>query len=154
MGFSTKDAHAFHEHLVGRHSDSLKLAALILSRDHYNVSIAASGCNWRFDKHADTALVSCMVAPSQKTNPIEWTGTVLDMARQRCHVGRDVAVVIGATRAKSSRPVAPDAFLKWLRLDTVDIGGLTYPSSLIATAHGDLILDPQLRGPALSQVSP
>ncbi|OKO89994.1 hypothetical protein PENSUB_13535 [Penicillium subrubescens] len=59
---------------------------------------------------------------------------------------RDVAVVIGATRAKSSRQVALDAFLNWLRLAMIDIRGLTYPSSIITTAHGDLILDPQLRG--------
>ena len=43
MGFSTKDARAAHEHPVGRHGDGLKLAALILSRDRYTVSIAASG---------------------------------------------------------------------------------------------------------------
>jgi hypothetical protein len=64
MGFSTKDAHASYEHLVRRHDDGLKLAALILSLDRYTVSIAASSCNWRFDMHADTASVSCTVAPS------------------------------------------------------------------------------------------
>jgi hypothetical protein len=57
-----------------------------------------------------------------------------------------VAVVIGATRAKSGRPVALDVFLNWLRLTTMDIRGLTYPSGVISTPHGDLILDPQLRG--------
>jgi hypothetical protein len=45
MGFSAKDAHASYEHLVRRHDDGLKLAALILSLDRYTVSIAASGCN-------------------------------------------------------------------------------------------------------------
>lgn len=59
---------------------------------------------------------------------------------------RDVTVVIGARRAKSGQPVALDAFLRWLRLTTMDIRGLTYPSVIISTAHGDLILDPQLRG--------
>ncbi|CEJ61880.1 hypothetical protein PMG11_10396 [Penicillium brasilianum] len=146
MGFSTKDAHAAHEHPIGRHGDGLKLAALILSRDRYTVSIAASGCNWRFDMHADTASISCTVAPSQKTNSTEWTDPALDMASLRYRAGRDVAVVIGATRAQSSRPVGPDAFLEWLRLATIDIRGLSYPSSLITTAHGDLILDPHLRG--------
>ncbi|KAJ5364968.1 uncharacterized protein N7496_010681 [Penicillium cataractarum] len=130
MGFSIKDAHAAQNHLVGRHGDGLKLAALILSRDRYNVSIAGSGCNWRFDMHADTASVYCTVVPSQKTNSIEWNDPALDMANLRYHVGRDVAVVIGATRAKSSPPVAPDAFLNWLRLATMNIRGLTYPSGL------------------------
>jgi hypothetical protein len=53
MGFSTKDAHAAHNHLVGCRGEGLELAALILSRDRYNMSIAASGCNWRFDMHTD-----------------------------------------------------------------------------------------------------
>jgi hypothetical protein len=96
--------------------------------------------------HTDAASVSCTVAPSQKTKSIEWTDPALDMASLRYHVGRDVAVVIGATRAKSSRPVALDAFLNWLRLTTIDIRGLTCPSGIISTPHGDLILDPQLRG--------
>ncbi|KAJ5364961.1 uncharacterized protein N7496_010674 [Penicillium cataractarum] len=142
MGCLTKDAH---DHLVGRHGEGLKLAALVLSRDSYNVSITASGCNWRFDMHTD-ASVSCTVAPSQKTKSIEWTDPALDMASVRYHVGRDVAVVIGATRAKSGRPVALDAFVNWLRLTTMDIRGLTYPAGIISTPHGDLILDPQLRG--------
>jgi hypothetical protein len=46
MGFTTKDAH---HHLVGHHGEGLKLAALILSLDGYQVSIAASGCNSRFE---------------------------------------------------------------------------------------------------------
>ncbi|OKP14497.1 hypothetical protein PENSUB_13993, partial [Penicillium subrubescens] len=130
-----------HDHLVGRYGEGLKLAVLVLSLDSYNVSITASGCNWRFDMHTD-ASVSCTVAPSQKTKSIEWTDPALDMASLRYHV----AVVIGATRAKSSRPVALDAFVNWLRLTTMDIRGLTYPSGIISTPHGDLILDPQLRG--------
>ncbi|KAF3399844.1 hypothetical protein F1880_008366 [Penicillium rolfsii] len=117
MGFSTKDAHGAHSHLVGRHGEGLKLAALVLSRNGYN-----------------------------KTKLIEWTDPALDMASLRYYVGRDVAVVIGGRRAKSSRLVALDAFVDWLRLTTMDIRGLTYPSSIISTLHGDLILDPQLRG--------
>jgi hypothetical protein len=107
MGFSTKDAH---DHLVGCHGEGLKLAALVLSRNSYLVSFAASGCNWRFDMHTDAASVSGTVAPSQKTKSIEWTDPGLDMTNLRYQVGRHVAVVIGATRPKLSRPVAPDAF--------------------------------------------
>jgi hypothetical protein len=33
MGFSTKDVHGAHDHLVGRHGEGLKLAALVLSLD-------------------------------------------------------------------------------------------------------------------------
>lgn len=145
MGFSTKDVHGAHDHLVGRHGEGLKLAVLVLSRDSYNVSITASGCNWRFDMHTD-ASVSCTVAPSQKTKSIEWTDPTFDMASLRYHVGRDVAVVIGVRRAKSGQPVALDAFVNWLRLTTMDVRGLTYPAGIISTPPGDLILDPQLRG--------
>ncbi|CEJ62712.1 hypothetical protein PMG11_11204 [Penicillium brasilianum] len=148
MEFSTKVVHGAHDHLVGRHGEGLKLAVQVLSRDSYNVSITASGCNWRFDMHADAASVSCAVTPSQKTKSIEWTDPALDMASLRYHVGRDVAVVIGARRARSGQPpIALDAFVNWLHLTTMDIRGLTYPSVIISTPHGDFILDPQLRGP-------
>jgi hypothetical protein len=90
--------------------------------------------------------ISCTVAPSQKTKSIEWTDPALDMASLHYYLGRDMAVVIGATRAKPGRPVTLDAFLNWLRLTTMDVRGLTYPSGIIPTPHGDLILDPQLRG--------
>jgi hypothetical protein len=143
MGFSTKAAH---KHLVGRHGEGLKLAGLVLARDRYQVNVAASGCNWRFDMHTDASSISCTVAPSQKTKLIGWTDPALDMANLRYRVGRDVAVVIGRARTKPGRPVALDVFLDWLRLTTMDIRGLTYPSGLIPTPHGDLILDPQLRG--------
>jgi hypothetical protein len=113
MGFSTKDAH---DRLVVCHGEGLKPAALVLSRDGFQVSIAASGCNWRFDMHTDCTSISCTVAPSQKTKSIQWADPALDMANLRSHVERDVAAVISATRAKSGRLVALDAFLNWLRL--------------------------------------
>jgi hypothetical protein len=72
MGFSTKEAHGAHNQRVGRHSEGLSLAALVLSRNRYNVSITASGYKWRFDMHIDAASVSCTVAPSKKTKSIEW----------------------------------------------------------------------------------
>ncbi|OKP07003.1 hypothetical protein PENSUB_6120 [Penicillium subrubescens] len=37
LGFSTKDVHGAHDHLVGRHGEGLKLAVLVLSRDSYNL---------------------------------------------------------------------------------------------------------------------
>lgn len=40
------------------------LKALVLSRDGYQVSTAACGCNWRFDIHAESALISCTMTPS------------------------------------------------------------------------------------------
>ena len=107
MGFSTKDAH---DRLVVCHGEGLKLAALVLSRDGFQVSIAASGCNWRFDMHTDCTSISCTVAPSQKTKSIQWADPALDMANLRSHVERDVTAVISATRAKSGRLVALDAF--------------------------------------------
>jgi hypothetical protein len=93
-----------------------------------------------FDMHTDGTSISRTVAPSRKTKSIQRADPALNMANLRSQVERDVAVVIGATRAKSGRPVAPDAFLDSLRSTTIDIRGLTYPSSIISTARGDLIL--------------
>jgi hypothetical protein len=39
MGFSTKEAHGAHNQRVGRHGQGLTLAALVLSRNRYDVSI-------------------------------------------------------------------------------------------------------------------
>jgi hypothetical protein len=107
MGFSTKAAH---KHLVGRHGEGLKLAGLVLARDRYQVNVAASGCNWRFDMHTDASSISCTVAPSQKTKLIGligWTDPALDMANLRYRVGRDVAVVIGRARTKPKKKADP-----------------------------------------------
>jgi hypothetical protein len=48
--------------------------------------------------HTEAASISYTVAPSQKPKLIGWTDPALDIADLRYHVGRDVAVVIGATR--------------------------------------------------------
>jgi hypothetical protein len=63
----------------------------------------------------------------------------------RSRVEREVTAVISTRGANSGRLDAPNAFSGWLQL-TIRIRGLTYPSSIISTVHGDPILDPQLRG--------
>jgi hypothetical protein len=96
MGFTTKEAH---DHLVGRHSEGLRRAALV-SRDGYQVSMAASGCNWRFDKHTYFTSISCTVTPSQTAKVVDWADFAADMGRLRPHVERDVTAVIGAGRVR------------------------------------------------------
>jgi hypothetical protein len=64
MGLSTKEAHGAHNQRVGRRGEGLNLAALVLCQNRYQVSVAASGCNWRFDMHTDAASVSYTITPS------------------------------------------------------------------------------------------
>lgn len=59
------------------------------------------------------------------------------MAKLYFRIERYVMVGIGPRRAKSGRPVAPDAFLRWLQETVIDIRGLTYASFIISTAHND-----------------
>lgn len=68
-----------------------------------------------------------------------------DMANLRFQVERDITVVIGAGRANQSRPVSSGTFFGWLRV-TLDIHGLSYPSSIVETSQGDLLLDSQFHG--------
>lgn len=53
MGFTSKDNH---DQLAGSHCEGLKLAALILSRDGYKVSVAASHCMWVLVRMGRTSL--------------------------------------------------------------------------------------------------
>jgi hypothetical protein len=56
-----------------------------------------------------------------------------------------VAVLIGPGRTTQGRPVAPEEFLEWLQI-SLDIRGLSYPSSVVETSHGDLLFDQNLLG--------
>ena len=68
-----------------------------------------------------------------------------DIASLKSQIDRDVTVVIGARHANPSQPVSSETFFGWLQV-TPDIRGLTYPSSIIDTPNGDLLLDPQFQG--------
>jgi hypothetical protein len=126
MGFSTKHAH---DHLVGRHGDGLKLAALAFSRDGNQVSP-------RVDVIGG---LTC----TQTLLQFPHCGTISENQVDR----------VDRSCPRHGKPTLPRGEgcggvdrrdTGQVRLTTMDIRGLTYPSGIISTPHGDLILDPQL----------
>ncbi|KAF2996556.1 hypothetical protein E8E15_000224 [Penicillium rubens] len=142
MGFTSKDDD---EQLPGSHGEGLKLAALIMSRDGYKVSLAASHSQWSFGLHGKYQSLRCVITPSRKMSPAIQREPADDMAKLRFHVERDITVVIGAGRASQSRPVSSETFFEWLQV-TLDIRGLSYPSSIVETPQGDFLLDSRFHG--------
>ena len=67
------------------------------------------------------------------------------MARLRSRIDRDVTVVIGARRHRKDQPVSLAMFKEWMEM-TLDVRGPSYPSHIIETDDGDLILDRRFQG--------
>ncbi|KAJ6020067.1 hypothetical protein N7522_000142 [Penicillium canescens] len=142
MGFTSKDEQ---DQLAGSHGDGLKLAALIMSRDGYKMTVAASHCRWSFGLHGTSQSLRCVITPSRKMSPAIQRDQADDMAKLRFQDERDITVMIGAGRANQNRPVSSETFFWWLRV-TLDIRGLSYPPSIVETPRGDLLLDSQFHG--------
>ncbi|KAJ5982738.1 hypothetical protein N7451_012838 [Penicillium sp. IBT 35674x] len=145
MGHTTKDRD---NRLSGSHGDGLKLAALVMNRQQFQMSIAASHCNWRFGLHGPQQSLRCVVTRARKVSRNDWRPAADDMTDLRSSIGRDGAVVIGAGRGNQSRPLSPKTFLRWLRI-TLDIHGLISATSMVQTPQGDLLLDPKCSGQLL-----
>lgn len=67
------------------------------------------------------------------------------MAQLHSHVERDVAVTIGPERNRKRDKISLELFKKWLGA-TLDIRGFSYPSHIIETEAGDIILDASFHG--------
>ncbi|CEJ62667.1 hypothetical protein PMG11_11161 [Penicillium brasilianum] len=80
-----------------------------------------------------------MVGYGPETDPTE------DMARMHSHIERDVVVVVEPARGKHGKKISLAAFQTWVQV-TLDIRGISYPSQVIETDVGDLILDPHFCG--------
>ncbi|KAJ6020028.1 hypothetical protein N7522_000103 [Penicillium canescens] len=72
------------------------------------------------------------------------------MAWLRSRIERDVTIEIGTMRDKSAQPVPLDVLMKWMET-TMDIRGLSYPSHIIETEHGDLYSGPKIPRQGLPQ---
>ncbi|KAJ6045616.1 uncharacterized protein N7446_012480 [Penicillium canescens] len=132
--------------LAGCHGEGLKLAALVMTRNGYKVKIAASNCHWRFSLQGQSgSRFCCVICPSKKADAGSQTDATDDMARLRSRIDRDVTIEIGTMRDKTAQPVPLDVLMKWMET-TMDIRSLSYPSHIIETEHGDLILDPRFQG--------
>jgi hypothetical protein len=142
MGYTSKDDD---EQLAGSHGEGLKLAALIMGRDGYKVSLAANHCKWSFGLHGKHQSLRCVITPSRKMSPAIQREPADDMAKLRFQVERDITVVIGAGHSSQNPSVSSETFFEWLQV-TLDIRGLSYPSSIVETPQGDLLLDSQFHG--------
>lgn len=139
MGLTSKDNQ---DHLAGSHGEGLKAAALVMHREGYKVTVAANHCNWDFGLHGPYQSLRCIITPSRKMSAATHRESANDLASLKSQIDRDVTVVIGANPCQ---PVSSETFFGWLQV-TADIRGLTYPSSIIDTPNGDLLLDPQFQG--------
>ncbi|KAJ6004667.1 hypothetical protein N7540_013036 [Penicillium herquei] len=142
VGWSTKTGQTG----VGGSGEGLKLAALTLSRDGLRVRIAASRCNWLFSiEGVPQPRLCCTVRPSTKCDLFEGADPAADMAQLHSRIARDVTVTVGSTGTGHPPSVTQEMFLDWLQI-TMEIRGLNFPSTVIQTPSGDIILDVRYAG--------
>lgn len=142
LGYTTKSGQ---DHLAGSHGEGLRLAALALSRDGYNLQVVTSQCLWWFEMRGPQESHLCCTVTSSHQSGISKTDGTERMAELRFQSERDVAVLIGPGVTNQGRPVSPEEFLGWLQV-SLDVRGLSYPSSVVETSEGDLLFDPHLHG--------
>ncbi|KAJ5267356.1 hypothetical protein N7478_010164 [Penicillium angulare] len=118
---------------IGRHGEGLKLAAMVLIREGYQVRMAASRTNWTFSWDQTASQVSCSLRPSLQKEAPDGADAAIHMDRLRARIDRDVSVTI----ASSQDQLPAETFLNWLSV-TMDIRGLNYPVTVATTDYGDL----------------
>ena len=132
--------------LAGCHGEGLKLAATVMSRNGYKVHIAAGGCDWSFRARGPSkSELSCVIRPSRNANASLHTDPASDMAQLHSRVERDVTITIGPERNRKQEKISLELFKKWLGV-SLDIRGFSYPSHVIETGAGDIIIDEKFRG--------
>lgn len=76
---------------AGCHGEGLKLAAMVMSRNGYKVSVATSNYTWSFTlRETSHSIFGCVLTPSRSTAPQAQTDPVQDMALFTPRVWRDV----------------------------------------------------------------
>ncbi|KAJ5982050.1 hypothetical protein N7451_012150 [Penicillium sp. IBT 35674x] len=68
MGHTTKEQDP---RLSGSHGEGLKLAALVMNRHQFKMSIAASHCNWKFGLHGPQQPLRCVITTARKISRID-----------------------------------------------------------------------------------
>ncbi|KAJ5369974.1 uncharacterized protein N7496_006094 [Penicillium cataractarum] len=129
--------------LIGCHGEGLKLAALVMSRNGYRVKIATANSHWSFSFVGSR--FRCMIKPSKMVESGPETDPTEDMARMHSHIERDVVVMVEPAKGKHGKKISLADFQTWVEV-TLDIRGISYPSQVIETDVGDLILDPHFCG--------
>ncbi|KAJ5666551.1 uncharacterized protein N7477_008999 [Penicillium maclennaniae] len=108
--------------------------------------MAAGGCDWTFRARGPSrSQVSCVIRLSRNANSSLPTDPASDIAQLRSRVERDVAITIGPERNKKREKISLELFKQWLEI-SLDIRGFSYPSYIIKTGVGDIILDEKFRG--------
>lgn len=130
--------------LIGCHGEGLKLAAMVMSREDYCVSMETNNAHWSFCL-GDSSQFRCTVTRSSNAVPKRKPNPGRDMARFVSRIWRDVTVIIGPGERPGNQGVSVEQFKKWLDV-SMEIRGFSYPESIIETDYGDLILDFRYRG--------
>ncbi|KAH8691852.1 hypothetical protein BGW36DRAFT_303752, partial [Talaromyces proteolyticus] len=131
--------------LAGCHGEGLKIAAMVLSRKGHRFNIYSNNCTWSFVfRGLSDRQLHCLLVPSTAVTPSDETNFAHDMDCFRPRIWRDVCVTIGSGDKPLSDGVSLDIFKSWLNV-SLDIRGLSYPSAIVETDHGDLILDPKFQ---------
>ena len=128
LGWSSKSG----PDLIGRHGEGLKLAAMVLSREGYQVRIAASRSNWTFSWDQTEAQMRCVLRPSVQKEAPSGVDATSDMTHLRSRSSRDVSVTITSSRYHLPK----ETFLDWLSV-TMDVRGLNYPVTVVVQRKGD-----------------
>ncbi|KAH3173447.1 hypothetical protein KXV78_000430 [Aspergillus fumigatus] len=131
---------------AGCHGEGLKLAAMVMCREGYSVSIETGNSHWSFAYGGPSKTrfycnigPLCVATPEVKLNPAQ------DMACFTYRTWRDVCVEVGPDSEGTGGGVSIEEFRQWLTV-SLDIHGHSYPESIIETDQGDLIIDPRFRG--------
>lgn len=140
LGHSSKRENT---NLTGFHGEGLKLAALVMSRNGHSIKINTAKSHWNFSFSGSR--FRCTIRPTRMINSDPKTDPTKDMARMQSNIERDVMVMIAPARGKHGQKIALATFQTWLKV-TLDIRGISYPSHIIETDAGDLILDPRYSG--------
>lgn len=140
IGHSSKRENA---NLAGCHGEGLKLAALAMLRNGYSMGIKASNTYWSFLLGGSG--FHCQLQQFKGVDINTQSEPASDMAQLRSHIGRDVTVVIEASTENEGNGISLAIFQQWLKV-SLDIRGFSYPSHILETDAGDLILDLNYQG--------
>lgn len=129
-------------HLAGCHGEGLKLAAVVMARSGYEMSISSGVYKWTFSGgSASDAPLLC----SRTSNSTGAAHVSPETGHLQVNMRNSVCVSIGAESKQGGRPVEMKDFERWLHV-TIDIRGLNHPTSIIETEYGHIILDPKYEG--------
>lgn len=149
IGYTTKNND---DRLSGVYGKGLKVAALALCREDFNVKICSNNCYWNFGFRGKlNHNLYCQVTPASK-GKIKRLMARLEKDLQ-CRISqqltakiwKDVSVFItkgGKHNSCNESRLTRDIFWSWMRA-TIDVNP---PAPLIRTLKGDLILDEKFAG--------